>query len=1290
MGRAAVAAFVTVVAFSLHADLTRAATARPELDIARQAPTAAARDRLERLARDPDLARIATISGREQSFGVPTFLWAVRASDPASATGSAAADLRALARGAVGRLAPFYDLEPSDVAGLALSRWHDTGRGGVIATFHQQVDGVEVFRDALAIELDRDGGLVCGSGHLPPAARARARAFAIPAAQAAAAAVADLAGAGVALRSRGAADGYQAFELAAPAAALELDGPVRVKPVFFDTPEALLPGYYVEVLDAHAPTAYVIAAGDGTVLFRHGLLAEAAFGYRVYAEGSGLNAPLEGPQGAGFLPHPTGYPDYTRATSYVAPLLVSRENAGLPATDPWLPDTATVTHGNNVDAYADIASPDGFSPGDLRGTVTSPGTFDRTFDPGLDPDANADQQMAAATQLFYQTNWMHDWYYLSGFDEAAGNAQADNYGRGGVGGDELHAEANDYGGVSNANMTTPADGASPRMQMYEWINPFVLVHVLSPAPVAGFTAAGVATFGPQNFSLTGSVVVGDNSTFATVGSGALGLGSGPEWVRIADVNGDGHADLLAVSFNDAKASVYLSDGAGGFGARTDYPVGTGPYTVAPGDFDHDGVPDLVTANFSGGGISVLRGLGGGAFGPRTDISLGAAVADAAVARVNGDANDDIVTANFGAGSISVLLGNGTGGFAAPVSFATGASPNWVELADLNHDGRLDAITANYGSNNVSVLLGNGAGGFGAAASFACGGVNTRPLTLAVGDVNGDGNPDVVTANFGESTVGVLLGDGNGGLTLAATLVVPANPVTVRLADLNADGVLDVVVCCDASNMVSWFFGNGSGGFNPRVDQAVGTTPYGVAIGNVTGDADPDIVSANFGSNDLTLLTGDALFRTDGCTNFVNDLTGRIVLVDRASAGPACQFSSRAQRAAAAGAIGIVIADTATGGAAPLALGGTGTVTIPTMSITKAEGLAIKGALASGPVSLQMLRTLTPYRDGAVDGMVSAHEYGHYVGGRLIGNGSGLTTNQSGGLDEGWGDFCSLLVNVRAGDDPGGVYPVFPFVFDPGQDGGNSYYFGCRRMPYSTDFGRNGLTFHHIENGVPLPSAPPNQNENPAVNAERHNTGEVWAEMLWECYAALLADRGPAAFDATHRLMTDYLIAAMKLTPLDPTFTEARDAMLAAALARDHQDYVLLWNAFAKRGIGYGAVAPDRNSTDNSGVVESFTVAGAAGVEPGSPVALALALVGRHPVRGSAEFRFALPTPAHVTLTLHDVAGRRIATLADGDYAAGWQTARWVRASRNDAPPGIYFARLSVGATCVARRVVVLE
>jgi hypothetical protein len=126
--------------------------------------------------------------------------------------------------------------------------------------------------------------------------------------------------------------------------------------------------------------------------------------------------------------------------------------------------------------------------------------------------------MAATTQLFYDVNFFHDWYYDSGFDEASGNAQLDDYGRGGIDADPIHAEAQDSSGTNNANMSTPSDGGSPRMQMYVW-TPNSPRNVTATPPGATY-ASGLAQFGPSVFDVTTQVVlVNDGVSTTTDGCG---------------------------------------------------------------------------------------------------------------------------------------------------------------------------------------------------------------------------------------------------------------------------------------------------------------------------------------------------------------------------------------------------------------------------------------------------------------------------------------------------------------------------------------------------------------------------------------------------------------------------------------------------------------------------------------------------------------------------------------------------------------------------------------------------
>ena len=149
----------------------------------------------------------------------------------------------------------------------------------------------------------------------------------------------------------------------------------------------------------------------------------------------------------------------------------------------------------------------------------------------------------------------------------------------------------------------------------------------------------------------------------------------------------------------------------------------------------------------------------------------------AVADFNGDGKLDLVTANYGDNfSVSVLLGDGTGGFtAAPGSpFMAGSAPGSVAVGDFNGDGKPDLAVAHNSSNNVTVLLGNGSGGFTAApgSPFPAG---SGPDSVAVGDFNGDGKPDLAIANYIDSTVTVLLGNGAGGFTPA-----PGSPFPVGI------------------------------------------------------------------------------------------------------------------------------------------------------------------------------------------------------------------------------------------------------------------------------------------------------------------------------------------------------------------------------------------------------------------------------------------------------------------------------------------------------------------------------
>jgi large repetitive protein len=362
---------------------------------------------------------------------------------------------------------------------------------------------------------------------------------------------------------------------------------------------------------------------------------------------------------------------------------------------------------------------------------------------------------------------------------------------------------------------------------------------------------------------------------------------------------------------------------------------------------------------------------------------------------------------------------------------------------------------------------------------------------------------------------------------------------------------------------------------PGTNLAVGTAAFG---------------PTNFDATGTVVLANDGVGTTsDACTPLAGFPSGAIALVDRG----ACTFVIKAANAQAAGAAGIIIANNAPG-AAPGLGGADPTITIPVLSVSQADGLALRAVL---PVSARMFRLVGVERDSALDNGILAHEWGHYLHHRLADCGSQQCRAQS----EGWGDFVAVHMMSRDGDNLDGTYAASTYAggADP-----NASYFGIRRVPYSVDFTKNALTLRHISDGEPLPVGPPTQAG--GVNSEVHNAGEVWATMLWEGYVALQKARRPGqTFEDVRRRMADYIVGGLQLAPVDATYTEQRDAILAAAVAArpDHDagdpddrgaggaDVLVLAEAFARRGAGTCAVSPPRFSTNLVGVTESFVVSG---------------------------------------------------------------------------------------------------
>jgi hypothetical protein len=329
-----------------------------------------------------------------------------------------------------------------------------------------------------------------------------------------------------------------------------------------------------------------------------------------------------------------------------------------------------------------------------------------------------------------------------------------------------------------------------------------------------------------------------------------------------DFNNDGKVDVVTTNNGSASVSLLLGNGDGTFQPAVSVPVGAvQPFDVQAADLNNDGNLDLVTANASAtsdGSVSVLLGNGDGTFGAPAVYPVGGRPFSVAIADLNNDGSPDIVVGTS-ANTVSVLLNNGDGTFAPAQTFAAGPRTTGVAVGDFNNDGNPDILVTNYDGASVSLLLGNGDGTFQAPRAFATG---SQPISVAVGDLNGDGNLDFAVANFNggsNGTVSVFLGNGDGTFQPRQDYAAGNGPESVAIADLNNDGNLDLAMGIGVGGTVSVLLGNGDGTFGPLQSFAGGTFLSGshLAVADFNGDGFLDIAAADEVGNAVTVLLNNA-------------------------------------------------------------------------------------------------------------------------------------------------------------------------------------------------------------------------------------------------------------------------------------------------------------------------------------------------------------------------------------------------------------------------------------------------
>jgi len=390
-----------------------------------------------------------------------------------------------------------------------------------------------------------------------------------------------------------------------------------------------------------------------------------------------------------------------------------------------------------------------------------------------------------------------------------------------------------------------------------------------------------AFLGPDTGSGNISVLLGNgDGTFR--GTALYNAGSGAKAAAIADFNKDGDADVVVSSpFGNPAVQFFKGNGDGTFAAGTSIPQFSSANFVVTADFDGDGNPDIaVTGN---GSVQVSRGDGHGGFAAPTSTSVSVAPQYLAVGDFNNDGKPDLLAAeatSTTAGAVSLLIGNGNGTFKTPTTPLSGVNAQTVATGDFNLDGNLDAVVAiggdpvSFTPGSLVILKGTGTGTLTAQPALTVGGAQSNPISVAVGDVNSDGRPDLVVAyedfDGGSNHLQIFLGNGDGTFRAQAPMDTDFGPVAIVISDFNGDGHPDLIVshCCGATDM-TYLLGVGDGTFQAETHFSGGPSPYGLAMGELNGDGVQDLVVTTYEFNNrgyMAAVPGAGL-RTQSAASF---------------------------------------------------------------------------------------------------------------------------------------------------------------------------------------------------------------------------------------------------------------------------------------------------------------------------------------------------------------------------------------------------------------------------------------
>jgi hypothetical protein len=339
--------------------------------------------------------------------------------------------------------------------------------------------------------------------------------------------------------------------------------------------------------------------------------------------------------------------------------------------------------------------------------------------------------------------------------------------------------------------------------------------------------------------------------------------SQPRFIAIEDLNKDNKMDIVVANIGTNTIGIFLSNDNQTFGNEQIYSTGSGsrPSSIVINHFNNDNYFDIAVANSGANSIGIFLGYQNRTFDNQKIFSTGSyrpwfiTIAD-----FNKDNQSDIAVVFYATDNIGILLGNGNGSFQSSIIYSTGydSFPYSLIVADFNKDNKLDIAVANYGTDNILVFLGYSNGTFTSESIYTTN-YNSNPSSIAFGDFNNDQQLDIVVANYGNGSIGIFLGHGNGSFSTQITFLIDSQsrPQFLNVGYFDNNTYLDVVVVDSENNQIHILLGYGNGSFSTLTtfDSISGSYPIMVAVTDFNNDNQSDIAVANYDTNNVLILDG---------------------------------------------------------------------------------------------------------------------------------------------------------------------------------------------------------------------------------------------------------------------------------------------------------------------------------------------------------------------------------------------------------------------------------------------------